>query len=77
MGGESDQVTPVLLAFVTVAVNCCVWPCRRLTDLGLMVTETAGVAPKVTTALADRVPSAIVVAVTVMVCCVVIVAGAV
>jgi hypothetical protein len=49
----------------------------RLTDVGLTVTETAGVTPKVTAALADRDPSAIDVAVRVTVCCVVIAAGAV
>jgi len=37
---STDQVTPLLLLLVTVAVNCCVPPIARLADVGLMPTDT-------------------------------------
>ncbi len=36
----ADQVTLVLVEPVTVAVNCCVPPVGRLTDVGVIVTLT-------------------------------------
>ncbi len=61
---STDQVTEVLLVFCTVAVNCCVWDTVNEAEEGLIVIKT--VAPTtVTCALADLVPSATLVAVTV------------
>ena len=62
-----DQVTPVLLLPVTVAVNCCVLPVCSETDVGLMLTVTTGGGGGVVTltvADADLVVSAALVAVT-------------
>ena len=76
--GLMDQATAVLVEPVTVAVNCRVWPPLRLAEAGLTLTATTcagGV--RVTIALADLVVSAAEVALTVTVCCVVMVAGAV
>jgi hypothetical protein len=69
-------VTAVLLELLTVAVNCWLWLALRLTDAGLTPTETAVVGTRVTVAFADMV-LAFEVAVTVTVCCVVQVLGAV
>lgn len=69
------HVTFVLAAPVTVAVNCCVWPCPRIAVVGATVTPTVGFS--VTVALADLLVSATLVAVTVTVCCAVTLAGAV
>ena len=38
---DTDQVTAVLAAFVTVAENCCVWPAYRLAVVGDTLTVTA------------------------------------
>src|ERR1700741_3810777 len=68
------QFTAVLLVPVTVAVNCC-WPLAiRVADAGLTDTVTG---LSVTVAVADFVESAALVAVTVIVCEVEIVPGAV
>jgi hypothetical protein len=69
-----DQVTAVLPVFVTLAENCCVWFGYKLALAGEMLTATGGI--KVTTADADFVVSAWLLAVTVTFCCVAIVAGA-
>jgi hypothetical protein len=42
------QVTAVLLAFSTVAVNCCVPPAATVADAGEMVTLTGAAAVTVT-----------------------------
>jgi hypothetical protein len=60
---------------VTVAVNCCVWPAERVAAAGLNITLTG--ANSLMLALADLVASAALVAVTVISCCVAILAGAV
>src|ERR1019366_8847785 len=73
--GLSDQVTPLLVEPLTVAVNCWVW--ERVIDAveGVTVTETVGVSA--TVAVADFVGSATLVAVTVTVWELAIEAGAV
>jgi len=58
-----DHVTAVLVAFVTVAVNCCVPPISSVTLVGEIATATGGAT--VTVAVADLVVSATEVAVTV------------
>lgn len=73
--GLIDHVTAVLARSVTVAVNCCVPPCPNVTVVGDMVTVPGGF--KVTVALADLVVSATLVTLTVTVCWLVNVAGAV
>src|SRR6185295_7772382 len=40
--GSSDQVTPVFVLLVTVAVNCCVSPAETVAGFGLTVTATGG-----------------------------------
>jgi hypothetical protein len=60
----ADQVTPVLLEPVTVAVNCCVLLVRIEVEGGEMATETTGDVLTVTVDDADFVLSAMVVAVT-------------
>jgi hypothetical protein len=70
--GLNDHVTPLLLPN-TDAVNCCVWFCPSVAEPG--VTATGGMS--VTVAVPFFVLSMALVAVTVTVCCVVIVAGAV
>lgn len=61
-----DQVTDVLVAFVTVAVNCCVAPICKEAVVGLIETATAGGGVvTVTVADADLVESATLVAFTV------------
>ena len=63
--GDSDHVTPVLLAPVTEAVNCCVLEACNVAEDGETETETPGVS--VTVAVADLVGSATEVAFTVTV----------
>lgn len=58
------HVTAVLLAFVTVAVNCCVPPATNVAEVGATVTDTAGATPIVTAAVPDLLVSATLVAVT-------------
>jgi hypothetical protein len=60
----ADQVTPVLLLPVTVAVNCCVAPVESEAEPGEIATATTG-ALTVTVAEADLVESAALVAFTV------------
>lgn len=69
------QVTDVSGVPVTIAVNCCVWLALSVTVGG--VTEMVTVGDSVTRALADFVPSATLVAVTVAVCPGLMLAGAV
>jgi hypothetical protein len=71
----SDQVTAVFDVPVTAAVNACVCAGARVTLPGVNATLTGGASD--TLALADLVESATLVAVTVMVCALVIEAGAV
>ena len=74
--GVRVQVTPVFpKPPVTVAVNCWVLPAESETVVGATVTLKGGV--RVTVAVADFVPSATLVAVTVTVWGELIVAGAV
>ena len=73
--GLSDQVTAVLDELATAAVNACVCEGVRVTLPGDTATLTAGASEIV--AVADLVESAALVAVTVMVCALVIEAGAV
>jgi hypothetical protein len=42
--GLMDQATAVLVLLATVAVNCCVWPSVRATEVGemLIVSAAAG-----------------------------------
>ena len=47
------QVTAVLLVFVTVAVNCCVWLPYKVAVVGLTVTATGGESVIVAAAVAD------------------------
>lgn len=68
-----DHVTAVLL--LTVGVNCCVWPPPRAAVGGATDTVIGGAS--VIVAVANLVVSAWLVAVTVTVCCVVMLAGAV
>ena len=70
-----DQVTAMLLAFATDAVNCCVCEAVKAAVAGVTLTATGG--NSVIVAVADFVLSAWLVAVRVTNCCVVIVAGAV
>src|ERR1700761_1284275 len=72
--GLIDQATAVLLLFVTVAENCCVWLGYNVTVAGVRLTVVGGIT--VTVADADFVVSAWLVAVIVTVCCVATVAGA-
>jgi hypothetical protein len=69
------HVTPVLLVPVTDATNCCVCELDRLTDTGLIVTDTVG--RRVITALADLAALAALVAVIVTVWVALILDGAV
>src|SRR5437588_5247968 len=71
--GLSDQVTPGA-ALVTVAVNCWYREARRVTDVAARLTSALGC--KVTTAEADLEGSAVLVAVTAIVCGAERVAGA-
>jgi hypothetical protein len=73
--GDSVQVTAVLVAPDTVAVNWAVWPDVKVFDDGEIDTATTGLT--VIVAEADFVVSATEVAVIVTVCAVVIVVGAV
>ena len=73
--GLSDHVMAVLEVPPTVAVYCWVWEAVRMAASGVNEMLTGGV--RVTVALADLVGSATLVAFTVTVCGVVIVAGAV
>ena len=73
--GLSVHVTLVFAEPVTVAVNCCVAPCPSADAVGFMLTATGGFS--VTTALADLVASATLVAVTVTLCWELTLAGAV
>jgi len=73
--GLTDHVTAVFDVFVTVAENCCVWDAESVAANGLTVTAIDGYT--VTAADPDFVPSATLVAVTVTVCWVVMLAGAV
>jgi len=61
----ADQVTPVLLLPVTVAVNCCVPLLNIEAETGEIVTATTGAVLTVTFADADLVESATLVALTV------------
>lgn len=70
-----DQVTLPLAAPVTVALNCCVAPCPSVAAVGEMVTVPGGLRVMVAVAVFDV--SAALVAVTVTVCCVATLAGAV
>jgi hypothetical protein len=65
----SDQVTAVLLAPVTVAVNCRVCPAPNVAADGLTFTAIAADGVRLTVALAERLASATEVAVTVTACC--------
>lgn len=61
-----DHVTDVLVEPVTVALNCCAAPARRVTEGGLIVTPTGkAVATTVTVAEAYLFGSATLLAVTV------------
>jgi len=81
------QVTAAFELPVTVAVNCCVWPCPKLACAGLTLTTTgaaagggvlgAGGGVKISVAVALLELSATLVAFTVTVCCAEIDAGAV
>ena len=63
---STDQVTPVLLVFVTVAVNCCDVLTAKVAVVGEIVTLTPGGGGlTVTAALAVLVVSALAIAVTV------------
>ena len=73
--GLSDHVTAVLVAFVTVAVNCWVPPVGNDATPGETVTATGGIRVIVAFTGVEFAPS--VVAETVIVCCVSMVAGAV
>jgi multidrug efflux pump subunit AcrB len=73
--GLMDHVTAVLLVFVTVAENCCVWLAYKLAVVGVRLTAIGGI--KVTVAEAAEVPFCWLVAVTVTGCFVVMLAGAV
>ena len=61
---EADQVTDVLLDPDTDAVNCCCPPVERLAVLGETEIDTGVGCVTVTTAEADLVESAVLVAVT-------------
>ena len=69
------HVTAVLLVLVTVAANCCVWLPYSVVVVGLTLTATGGIS--VTVAAADFALSAWLVAVTVAVCWLAIMVGAV
>lgn len=62
---DADQDTPVLVAFWTVAVNCCVSPDETLALAGLTVTLTDPGGAIVTGTEAEMEESAALVAVTV------------
>ncbi len=66
--GLSDQVTPVLDEPATVAMNCWVWLALRVTLDGETDTDTVPVGLSVTVAVANFVPSALDVALAVIVC---------
>src|SRR5437899_8567020 len=70
-----DHVTAVLLVLVTVAANICVCPPYKVAVVGTSVTDTGG--ESVTMAVADLLVYAARGALTVTVCCVAILAGAV
>ena len=72
--GLSAQVTDVIVAFTTVAVNCWVWPPDSVGVAGLTVTVIGG--ESVTVEVAVFVLSTWLVAVTVTVCGAAIAAGA-
>jgi hypothetical protein len=73
--GLTDHVTALLAALATVAVSCVVWPLLSAALAGLTLTVTEG--SSVIVADEDAVVSARLVAVTVTVCAVVMVVGAV
>ena len=73
--GFKDHVTPVFTALPTEARNCCVWPLKMVVTVGVKPIETGG--NSVTTADADFVLSAWLVAVTVTTSGVAMVDGAV
>src|SRR5262249_19249794 len=73
--GEMDQVMEVFSEFVTVAVNCWDCPPYNVAEVGETVTPSGG--DRVTVAGALFVPSAWLVAITLTVCCVATVDGAV
>src|ERR1019366_1863874 len=75
--GLRDQVTAVLALFVTVAVNCCVWPSVRDTEVGEILTATAAGACSVILAVPETLVSKTLVAVTVILWLVAMEAGAV
>src|ERR1035441_7483164 len=74
--GLMDQVTAVLALFVTVAVNCCVWPSVRDTEVGEILTATAAGACSVILAVPVTEVSKTLVAVTVILWLVAMEAGA-
>jgi hypothetical protein len=75
ISGLTDQLTPVLVVPPTVAVNCCAWDAPREMLAGLTVTVTGGA--RATVPFADWVGSTTLWAVTVTVCAVRTLAGAV
>jgi hypothetical protein len=75
MFGDSDHVVPVLVVPVTVALKSAVCPAERLTEVGDRLTPTVGDNDTVPDAV--LVESAALIAVTVTVCAVVMVDGAV
>jgi hypothetical protein len=58
------QVTPVLLALLTVAVNCCVPPVSSEAETGDRLTDTTALVVTLIAADAETVASAALVAVT-------------
>ena len=68
IAGLRDQLTALLLALVTAAVNCCVPLMESVALTGETLTDTGGISVMV--ADADFDPSLTLVAVTVTVCCV-------
>jgi hypothetical protein len=72
--GLINHVTAVLVAFVTVAVNCCVCPPYNVAVAGATETEIGGSRTTVAVAVAAVLDA--LVAVMVAVCCVVMAAGA-
>jgi hypothetical protein len=73
--GEVVHVTVTLLVFVTVAFSCCVWPPYNVAVVGLTLTAIGG--SSVIVAEADFVVSAWLVAVTVTIVTLLMLAGAV
>jgi len=63
--GLMDQMTAVLVLFVTIAVNCCVWPSVRAIEVGEILIATAAGACSVMLAVPVTVESKTLVAVTV------------